>query len=224
MKNKLLLKKQTQKIIIIVFLGIELSSCGLMVRSMLGFQNPQIYSSYPQAESVIHKQLKNRKIHYIVLYNAQENFLSSFDTRGLFFDNQTQLIVPSKCIGCRFGDTVQGKSTFFNEIHQPEKDTVYLKDIINRRLVNKDTIPFDQSWLQGYQYTVVSDRVTFITKSDKQIVKHIKQTRDVDSVLFIFIDKDFFEGTECVKEKRESGDVKKNKISSKFHYKGKIKK
>ncbi len=224
MKNQSLLKKQIQKIIILVLLGIGFSSCGLMVKCLLGFQNPQIYSSYPQADSVIHKQLKNRKIHYIVLYNAQENSFSSFDIRGLFFDNQTQLIVQSECIGCRFKDTVQGKSTFYNEIHQPEKDSVYLKDIININLVNKDTIPFDQSWLQGYKYTVVLDRVTFISKSDKDIVKHIKQTRDVDSVLFIFIDKDFFEGTERVKELRESGDVKNSKISSKFHYKRKIKK
>ena len=158
------------------------------------------------------------------MYNAQKNCLSSFDMRGLFFDNQTQLIVPSECIGCRFRDTVQGKSTFYDEIHQPDKDTVYLKDIINKNLVNKDTIPFDQAWLQGYQYTVVSDRVTFISKSDKNIVKQIKRTRDLDSVLFIFIDKDLYEGTEYVKELRDSGEVKNNKISSKFQVKIKKKK
>jgi hypothetical protein len=216
MKNQLLFKQQIQKIIIIVLLGVMFSSCGMIVKCMLGFHNPQIYSSYPQADSVINKQLKKRKIHYIVLYNAHENCFLSFDITGLFFDNQTQLIVPSECIGCKFNDTVQGKSTFYDEIHQPDKDTVYLKDIIHDNLVNKDTIPFDPSWLKGYQYTVVLDRVTFISKSDKEIVNHIKRTRDVDSVLFIFINKDFYEGTELVKKMRESGNVKNNKISSKI--------
>ncbi len=215
MKN-LLSKNHIHTIIIIVLLGIGLSSCGgLIAKLTFGIQNPKIYSSYTQVDSVIYKQLKREKIHYIVLYNAQEDFFSSFDKRGLFFDNQTQLLVPSKFVGCGFRDTVQIKSTIYKEIPRHAEDTVYLKDVIDKDLVNKDTITFDWSWLHGYRYIVVSDKVTFFSKLERKIIKQIKQTQDINTVLFIFIDKDFYVGNKRAEELQKNDNLKFNRISIK---------
>ncbi len=215
MKN-LLSKNHIHTIIIIVLLGIGLSSCGgLIAKLTFGIQNPKIYSSYTQVDSVIYKQLKREKIHYIVLYNAQEDFFSSFDKRGLFFDNQTQLLVPSKFVGCGFRDTVQIKSTIYKEIPRHAEDTVYLKDVIDKDLVNKDSITFDWSWLHGYRYIVVSDKVTFFSKLERKIIKQIKQTQDINTVLFVFIDKDFYVGNKRAEELQKNENLKFQRISIK---------
>ncbi len=200
--------------ILVVSLGFLMVSCGSFfesIKAICYFKKPSIYSSYNQVDSLIKKQLKKEKINYVILYGNDTKYCS----KPIYFNSKGKLLPYNGCEipSCKDSNYISKK-----EISSLiEKNSIDLYNTI-KNLTDKDSLSFDSSIFAKYKYVVLIDKIVAL-KFEKYAIENIRKKADVDSVLFIFINKDFYEGTEYVKELRESRNEKNHKNSPKIQFK-----
>jgi hypothetical protein len=202
--------------ILVISLGFLMVSCGSYfeaIKAICYCKKPSIYSSYNQVDSLIKKQLNKEKINYVILYGSDTIYCSS----PIYFNRERKLL-PYK--GCEIPSCKDSNFIFENEIPSLiEKDSIDLYNTI-KNLTDKDSLSLDPSIFAKYKYVVLIDKIVAL-KLEKYSIENIRKKTDIDSVFFIFINKDLCEGTERVKEFRDSRDLKNNKISLKIRFKTK---
>jgi len=203
--------------ILVISLGFLIGSCGSYfeaIKAICYCTKPSIYSSYNQVDSLIKKQLKKEKINYVILYGND----TKYSSKPIYFNREGKLLSYN---GCEIPSCKDSNFISENEIpsliEKNSKDSIDLYTTI-KNLTDKDSLSFDPSIFAKYKYVVLIDKIVAL-KFEKYSIENIRKKTEIDSVFFIFINKDFYEGTERVKELRDSGEVKNNKIPSKFQFK-----
>lgn len=200
--------------ILVVSLGFLMLSCGSFfgIIKVIGYsKKPSIYSSYNEVDSLIKKQLKKEKINYVILYGSDTKYCS----KPIYFNSKGKLLPYN---GCAIPSCEDSNYISKNEVPSLiEKDSIDLYNTI-LNLTDKDSLPFDPAIITKYKYVVLIDKIVDLN-FEKSSIENIRKKSDINRVLFLFINKDLYEGTERVKELRESRNEKNHKNSPKIQFK-----